>query len=232
MKTSCASILRALKKLYNKKNLEGMARYGINTKNALGISIYVLREMAASIGKNHLLAQELWNTGIHEAMLLAVFTEEPEKVSQAQMESWVKDFDSWDLCDQACTDLFDQTPFAYKKAAQWSGRGEEFVKRAGFSLIAGLAVHDKKASDEEFVRLFPIIKRESCDERNYVKKAVNWALRNIGKRSTGLNKAAISLAKEIMGIDSKTAKWVAADALRELTSEKVQKRLKIKINHR
>jgi len=227
--TSCKEILAGFKKLYNKKNIDGMARYGINTKNAFGISIYVLRDMAGRIGKNHLLARQLWETGAHEAMLLAVFLEEPGKVSEAQMGSWAKDLDSWDICDQACTSLFDQTQFAYKKAFEWSRRKEEFVKRAAFSLIAGLAVHDKKAGDKNFLKFFPIIKKESIDERNYVRKAVNWALRNIGKRNVSLNKAAIRLAEEIYGTDSKSARWIASDALRELTGEKVQKRLTAKI---
>jgi 3-methyladenine DNA glycosylase AlkD len=219
-------VLRKLKSLSNNKNVEGMARFGINTKNTLGISIYVLRPMAKEIGKDHKLAQQLWNSKIHEARLLAVFIDEPQKVTNAQMEKWAADFDSWDVCDQACTDLFDKTALGWKKAVEWSKRKEEFVKRGAFALMAGLAVHDKGASNKDFEKLLPIIERESWDERNFVRKAVNWALRNIGKRNRVLNKKSIRAAKRIKKMDSKAARWIAADALRELTSEKVRKRLK------
>jgi len=219
-------IIKRLKSMSDQKNVEGMARYGINPKNNLGISIYKLRPLAKEIGKNHELSLKLWKSGIHDARLLAVFIEEPTKVTEKQMESWANDFDSWDVCDQACTSLFDLTPYAWKKAFEWSGRDEEFVKRGAFSLIAGLAVHDKKAEDSKIETFFPIIKKESTDDRNYVKKAVNWALRNIGKRNLNLNKKAIEIAKEIQKIDSKSAKWIANDAIRELTCEKIQKRIK------
>jgi len=182
--------------------------------------------MAKEIGKNHLLAQRLWNSGVHEARILAGMIDPPEEVTEKQMERWVMDFDSWDVCDQVCSNLFDRTKFAHKKAMDWSKRGEEFVKRAGFVLMATLAVHDKEAGDKEFLKFFPIIKREARDERNFVKKAVNWALRQIGKRNLHLNQKASKTAKEIQGIDSKSAKWIASDAIRELTSETVQKRLR------
>ena len=219
-------ILKKLKSRANKKNVEGMARFGINPKNTLGISVYVLRSMAKEIGKEHKLAQKLWNSKIHEARLLAVFIDEPEKVTDSQMEKWAAVFDSWDVCDQACTDLFDKTPLGWKKAIEWSKRKEEFVKRGAFALMAGLASHDKSASNADFEKLLTIIERESWDERNFVRKAVNWALRNIGKRNKILNKKAIMTAKRIRKMDSKAAKWIASDALRELTSENVQKRLK------
>lgn len=219
-------IIKKLKSMSNKKNVDGMARYGINPKNNLGISIYKLRPLAKEIGKNHQLSLKLWESGIHDARLLAVFIDEPEKVTEDQMDSWANDFDSWDVCDQTCTSLFDLTPFAWKKAFEWSENNNEFVKRGAFSLIAGLAVHDKKADDSKFETFLPIIKKESIDERNYVKKAVNWALRNIGKRNLNLNKKAIEIAKEIQKINSKSAKWIANDAIRELTNEKIQKRVK------
>jgi 3-methyladenine DNA glycosylase AlkD len=149
----------------------------------------------------------------------------PEKVTEAQLERWVKDFDSWDVCDQDCSNLFDQTKFAHKKAVEWSKRREEFIKRAGFVLMAALAVHDKEADNEKFLRFLRVIKREATDERNFVKKAVNWALRQIGKRNLSLNKSAIMTGKEIQKIDSKSARWIASDAIRELTSRMVQKRL-------
>jgi len=218
-------VLKELRSMANPGNVEGMARFGISREGTLGISIYNLRPMAKRIGKDHKLAAELWSSGIHEAKLLAGFLDEPEKVTEKQMESWVLDFDSWDVVDQVCSSLFDQTQFAYPKAVEWSKREEEFVKRAGFVLMAALSVHDKESSDKEFERFFPIIKRESVDERNYVKKAVNWALRQIGKRNLKLNKKAIKLGEEISKIDSKSARWVAADALRELRSDKVRKRL-------
>jgi 3-methyladenine DNA glycosylase AlkD len=149
----------------------------------------------------------------------------PEKVTETQLERWVKDFDSWDVCDQCCSNLFDKTKFAHKKAIEWSKRREEFVKRAGFVLMATLAVHDKEADNQKFMRFLPIIKREATDERNFVKKAVNWALRQIGKRNSALNKIAIQTAKKIQKIDSKSARWIASDAIRELTSEAVRKKL-------
>ena len=218
-------ILNKLKSLSNPEAVKGMARYGINPKNNLGISIYKLRSIAKEIGKNHELALKLWASGIHDARLLACFIDDPTKVTREQMDSWAKDFDSWDICDQACTSLFDLTPLAWRKVVEWAERDEDFVKRGAFSLIAGLTVHDKKASDKKFEQFFPLIKKHSIDERNYVKKAVNWALRNIGKRNLALNKQMIKLSKEILRIDSKSAKWIASDAIRELTSKKIQKKL-------
>jgi 3-methyladenine DNA glycosylase AlkD len=222
----CEEILKQLKSLSNPDAVAGMARFGINPKNTYGVSIPVLRKMAKQIGKNHLLAEKLWNSGIHEAQILAGMIDFPEMVTENQMESWVKDFDSWDVCDQCCSNLFDKTKFAHKKAIEWSKRREEFVKRAGFVLMATLAVHDKEAGDKEFLKFFPIIKREATDDRNFVKKAVNWALRQIGKRNLSLNKVAIQTAEEIQGIDSRAAKWIASDALRELISNAIKKKLR------
>ena len=202
-----------------------MARFGINPKSTYGVSTPNLRKMAKQIGKDHPLAQKLWASGIHEARILASMIDSPEMVTEKQMENWVRGFDSWDVCDQCCSNLFDKTEFAYRKATQWSRRREEFVKRAGFVLIAALAVHDKGADDREFIKLLPIIKREATDNRNFVKKAINWALRQIGKRTSSLNKMAIETAKEIGEIDSKAARWIASDALRELTSEAVRRKL-------
>lgn len=218
-------IMKRLESLKSQKNVEGMARYGINPKNNLGVSIYKLRPIAKEIGKDHDLALNLWESGIHDACLLAVFVEDPEKVTSEQMDSWAEDFDSWDVCDQACTNLFDQNSLAWKKIFEWAKRDEEFVKRGAFSIMAGLSVHDKKASDQDFEKFLPIIKKHSIDERNYVKKAVSWALRNIGKRNLNLNKKAIKTAEEIKKIDSKSAHWIANDAIRELKSENVRQRL-------
>lgn len=211
-------VIKKLKKKANRKNVEGMARFGIASTNTLGVSIYDLRPLAKEIGKDHKLARRLWKSGIHEARILASWIDEPAKVTEGQMEDWAADFDSWDVCDQVC-ELFGKTPYAYKKIVDWSKRKEEFVKRAAFALIAEMAWHDKEANDNQFKRLFPHIIRESTDERNFVKKAVNWALRNIGKRRPGLKKEAINAAKEIQKIDSKSARWIAADALRELNSK-------------
>jgi 3-methyladenine DNA glycosylase AlkD len=221
-------VIQKLHLLANPENVKGMARYGISQKNNLGISIYHLRPLAKEIGKNHALALKLWDSQIHDARLLACFIDDPEKVTPDQMDAWAEDFDSWDICDQACTSLFDLSPFAYEKVFQWVDHEKEFVKRAAFSLIAGLAVHDKKASDQVFEQFFPLLITHSGDNRNYVKKAVNWALRNIGKRNRSLNKTAILTAKEIQKINVPSARWIASDAIRELTSEKIQQRLERK----
>jgi len=218
-------VIKQLKSMGNPKNVEGMARYGINPKNNLGVSIYKLRPFAKKIGKNHELALKLWKTGIHDARLLAVFIEDITKVSEDQMDLWAQDFDSWDVCDQTCTSLFDTSPIAWKKIREWAEHKKEFVKRAAFSILAGLAVHDKTASNEKFTDFSDIFIKHATDERNYVKKAINWAIRNIGKRNQFLNKKMIELSKEIQHIDSKSAKWIANDAIRELTSEKVKQRL-------
>ncbi len=205
-----------------------MARFGINIERALGISIYNLMPIAKEIGRNHKLALKLWGSGIHEARILAGYIDDPELVTEEQMEEWVLDFNSWDICDQVCTNLFDRTEFARKKVHEWSKREEEFVKRAAFTIIAGLAVHDKKAKDVDFEPFFEVIKRESYDERNFVKKAINWALRNIGKRNLALNRRAIQLAEQIGRMNSRASRWIATNALRELKSEKVKKRLRQK----
>jgi 3-methyladenine DNA glycosylase AlkD len=222
----CEEILHKLKLLSDPEAIKGMSRFGIHTKNAYGVSIPNVRKIAKQIGKNHRIAQQLWASGIHEARILASYVDEPESVNAKQMERWVKSFNSWDLCDQCCGNLFDKTKSAYGKASQWSKRDEEFIKRAGFVLMATLAVHDKEAGDPLFQNFFPLIRTESIDHRNFVKKAVNWALRQIGKRNLNLNKKAIQIANEIHQINSRSARWIAADALRELKNPKIQKKLK------
>ena len=221
-------VLNDLKAKSDPENIEGMKRYGIRFKEAYGVRVPELRTYAKKIKRNHELALELWATEIHDARLLATMIDDPKQVTESQMEEWVGDFDSWDKCDLCCSNLFDKTAMAYEKAHEWSQRDEEFVKRAGFVLMATLSVHDKKAADGKFTEFFPLIEKHSDDERNFVKKAVNWALRQIGKRNLLLNQEAILLAKKIREQDSKSAKWIAADALRELESEQVQKRLKLK----
>jgi 3-methyladenine DNA glycosylase AlkD len=218
--------LAALSSVSDPSAVSGMARFGIKVDKAFGVSVPALRKLARGLGKDHQLAQELWDSGLHEARELATMIADPKQVTEDLMERWVKDIDSWDVCDHCCGNLWDKTPFAYRKAREWSRRPEEFVKRASFSLIAALAVHDKAASDDAFTKFLPVIKRESIDERNFVKKAVNWALRQIGKRNRNLNRQAIEIAREIQKLDSKSARWIAADALRELTNEKVRSRMK------
>jgi 3-methyladenine DNA glycosylase AlkD len=218
-------IIQRLKSLSDPEAVKGMSRFGINPENTYGVSIPNLRRIAKEAGKDHALARELWASGIHEAKILASMVDEPKAVTEEQLEAWVKDFDSWDVCDQVCMNLFDRVPLAWQKIDDWSQREEEFVKRAAYTLIACLAWHDKEAGDDKFVALLPVIVKGATDERNFVKKAVNWALRHIGKRNSSLNKVAIKTAEEIKEIDSRAARWIAADALRELTSEAVQKRL-------
>lgn len=225
---SVEETVKKLKALARPDQLEGMARFAIAGEGRLGVSVPAMRKLAKEIGKDHDLALDLWKTGIPEAKIVAGMIGEPEKLTEKQMEDWVNDFDSWDVCDQVCMNLFEKSPLALKKIHDWSEREEEFVKRTAYALIACLAWHDKEAGDEVFIRLFPVIKQGAADERNFVKKAVNWALRNIGKRNVNLNKAAVRLAKEIQKMDSRAARWIAADAIRELESEAVQKRLKKK----
>jgi 3-methyladenine DNA glycosylase AlkD len=223
-----ASVKDVLHKLQSKarpEQLKGMAKYGMTVEQRLGVSVPDMRKLAKEIGRDHKLALDLWRTGIGEARILAAMVDDPDKLTEEQMEDWVKGINSWDVCDQVCMNLFEKNPLAWQKIVDWSEREEEFVKRTAFSLIACLAWHDKKASDEKFIELFPMIIRGATDERNFVKKAVNWALRNIGKRNLNLNEAAINIAKEIKRLDSKAARWIAADAIRELESESIQKRL-------
>jgi 3-methyladenine DNA glycosylase AlkD len=219
------TVLDRLRALSDPKAVEGMARFGINPKNTYGVSIPVLRSMAKEIGTDHGLAQQLWSSGFHEAKILASMVDDAQAVTERQMERWVSEFDSWDVCDQCCGNLFDRSAFASQKALEWSGRDEEFIKRAGFVLMAALAVHSRTLSDRDFSNFLPVIYSHATDDRNFVRKAVNWALRQIGKRNAKLNKAAVRTAKRIRRIDSKTARWIASDALRELTSVAVQKKL-------
>jgi len=205
---------------------DGMARYGIRPARALGgTSVPALRAMAKRLGRDHELAAELWASGIHEARLLATMMDDPARVTDDQMEAWASDFDSWDIVDQCCSNLFSRTALAWTKVDQWTSREEEFVKRAGFALIAALAVHDKGATDEDFERCFPLIVAQSDDDRNYVKKAVNWALRQIGKRNRALNARALEVAEEIRARGTRSARWIASDAIRELAAGTTRARL-------
>jgi 3-methyladenine DNA glycosylase AlkD len=218
-------VLEKLKSKADPDQLKGMARYGLEVEKRLGVKVPEMRKIAKEIGEDHALALALWETGISEAMILASMVDIPEEVSEDQMEAWVVDFNSWDVCDQVCMNLFEKTPLAWKKVRDWSQREEEFVKRAGFALVACLAWHNKAASDEDFLRLLPVIREGAEDGRNYVKKAVSWALRNIGKRNPNLNEASLEAAKELRAMDSKSARWIGSDAVRDLTSEATRRRL-------
>jgi len=222
---SSDEIISRLKSMASPANVAGMARFGINAENTLGVSMPALRAMAKSYRKNHRLALELWDSGIHEARILASLFDDPKQVTADQMERWTSEFDSWDVCDQVCSNLWEKTPVAYEKAIEWSRRDEEFVKRAGFVLMARSVVGGKIPDAGKLAVIFGEIERVATDSRNFVKKAVNWALRQIGKRSIELNRMAIATAEKISVLDSPAARWIAADALRELKSEAVHIRL-------
>jgi len=221
-------IIRELKMAGSQKNVAGMARFGIVTKKIFGVTHPDIERIAKKIGKNHKLAKELWSSGIHDARILAGQIDKPEWVTASQMDAWTRDFDSWGVCDSTCMHLFSKTILAHKKVWQYAASNKEYVRRTGFALIASLAVHDKKSSDKAFVKFFPLIKKYATDERNFVRKAVNWALRQIGKRNQNLNKLAVKTAEEILKNrkGNRASRWVALGALRELKSEAVQGRLK------
>lgn len=219
-------VKRELKRNVRPNALEGKARFGIDVSKAYGVTIPVLRKLAKQIGKDHEFAQKLWDENIHETRILASMVDEPDKVTKKQMDEWTNEFNSWDLCDQCCNNLFVYTPYAHDKAVHWSRSKKEFVKRAGFTLMATLAVHDNNSSNKDFDKFFERIIIESTDERNFVKKAINWALRQIGKRNKILHKEALRIAKEVEKIDSKSARWIAKDAIRELTNDKILSRIK------
>lgn len=221
-----AEILNRLEALSNPDNIAGMARYGITPDKTFGVRIPDLRKLAKESGKSHLLAGQLWAYESRETRILASMIDQPELVTREQVESWVQEFDYWEICDQCCMNLFEKSPFAWSVAVEWSDSQAEFVKRAGFVMMARLAVSDKKSADERFIALLPIIQRESTDSRNFVKKAVNWALRQIGKRNLNLNSRALETAEAIEQLGDKSASWIARDAIRELTSEPVQIRLR------
>lgn len=220
------AVLEQLRALADPSRLPGMARVGIPTQRAFGVGLPVLRTLARRYRRDHALAEQLWLSDVHEARLLATLIDDPRQVDAEQLERWAADLDGWDLCDQCCLNLFVRTPFAHAKAVEWSDRSAVFVKRAGFVLMAQLAVHDKRAPDATLLAFLPLIRREAHDERNYVKKAVSWALRQIGKRNAALNAAAVALAEELRQSEARAARWVATDALRELTSAAVQARLR------
>ncbi|MDD3753957.1 MAG: DNA alkylation repair protein [Methanobacterium sp.] len=222
-------IMLELESLSNSDDVEGMARFGINPQKVFGVRMPELRRIAKETGVDHGLASNLWQAGYQESMILACMIEDPKSVTEEQMDNWVLKFDTWAVCDQCCIKLFHKTPYAYQKVFEWSTREEQFVKRAAFTLMAVLAVHDKLAPNKKFEQFFPTIIRESTDNRIYVKKAVNWALRQIGKRNINLNRKSVKVSKDMLKIDSKTAQWIAKHALQELQSDQVQKLLSNKI---
>jgi 3-methyladenine DNA glycosylase AlkD/uncharacterized protein YdhG (YjbR/CyaY superfamily) len=219
------AVVATLKRLGTKRTRDGMARYAIPSEEAFGVSVGTIRQLARRIGQNHDLAAGLWETGWYEARMLAAFVDEPASVTPAQMDRWCRDFDNWAICDTLCFHLFDRTPYAWRKVEQWSGRKGEFVKRAAFALLASLTVHDKQADDEPFAQGLLLIEGAAGDERNFVKKAVNWALRSIGKRSHDLNAAAVAMSRRLAASREAAARWVGKDALRELISPAVTRRL-------
>ena len=208
-------LIAHLKSISDPEDAEGMARFGVGGEKTLGIRIPILRKIAKEHQNNHEMAMALWTSGIHEARLLASMIMDPKQVTDKLMEAWVVDFDSWDVCDQVCMNLFDKHPLAYEKAVAWSRRDEEFVKRAGFAMMASLALHDKKAEDTAFEPFFDRIRAEAEDDRNFVKKAISWALRQIGKKRPGLSNRCVQVAKGLVESESKAANWVGRDALRE-----------------
>jgi 3-methyladenine DNA glycosylase AlkD len=221
-----AAVLDRLRAIADPDRLPGMARFGIDVSHALGVSIPELRALARTLGPDHRLAAALWATGVHEARILATMVDEPDRVTRRQMDRWVRTLHSWDVCDHACTNLFDRTPFAIDRATAWSVRPEEFVRRAAFATIAGLAVHARDPDDGTFEGLLPLIEAAADDDRQYVKKAVSWALRQVGKRNAALNVAALATAERIHGRGTRAARWIASEALRELTSDAVRARLR------
>jgi 3-methyladenine DNA glycosylase AlkD len=219
-------ILAWLERKGTKRNREGMARYAIVAPKAFGVSVGDLRALGKKLGPDQKLAEALWKTGWYEARMLAAFVADPERTTPALMDRWARDFDNWAICDHACFHLFDRTPHAWRKIRQWSGRREEFVKRAAFALLASVALHDKKGPDAPFLAALPLVERAASDERNFVKKGVSWALRGVGRRNTALHGPSVALARRLAASESPAARWVGKDAYRELTSAAVVRRLK------
>ncbi len=218
--------LKWLKSHSTKATLDGMARYGIPSDNAFGVAMKDIKALGKKLGRHHELAAALWETGVYEARMVCSFVDDPALITPAQMDRWCRDFDNWAICDTICFNLFDRTPHAWAKVTQWSSKRNEFEKRTAFALLWSLSVHDKRADDEQFVQGLVLIERAADDERNFVKKAVNMALRAIGKRNRALNAAAVAAARRLADSQGAAARWVGRDALRELTSPAVTRRLK------
>jgi 3-methyladenine DNA glycosylase AlkD len=209
-------VLAMLERVSTTRDYDNLARFGIAATNALGVSMANIQRVAKRLGRSHALALALWNTGVYEARLLTAFVDEPARVTSSQMDRWCREFDNWGVCDTLCFKLFDQTPHAWGKVDKWAGSRDEFVKRAGFALLASLAGHDKAAPDQMFRARLPLIERAAGDERNFVKKGVSWALRRVGTRSPALGAAALEVAERLAASDVPGARWVGRDAVREL----------------
>jgi 3-methyladenine DNA glycosylase AlkD len=218
---AAAALVARLEALASHEDAAGMARFGIRGARVLGVPVRTLRAIARETGRDHRLAGELWASGVHEARILASIVAEPPRVTRAEMERWAADLDSWDLCDQCCTNLWVRTPFARDQALVWSEREPEFIRRAGFVLIAQVAGKDGGAPVELLHRYLARAEAAAGDERNFVKKAVSWALRAVGRRSAALNEAAVAVVGRLRASEDHAARWVGGDALRELTSEQV-----------
>lgn len=222
---SAPAVIAELRRLSSKSVRDGMSRYAIPSDKAFGVSVGKLRQFAKRLGKNHELALHLWQSGWYEGRMLATFVDDPDLVTAAQMDKWARDFDSWAICDTACFSLFARTPHAWKKVTQWAKRDDEFIKRAAYALLASLCLHDKEATDVSFKRGLVLIEKAAKDDRNFVKKGVNWALRCIGKRNASLNAAAIKTARRLAASEHPATRWVGKDALRDLTAPALAKRL-------
>ncbi len=218
--------LALLERRGSKRNRDGMARYGIVAKKVFGVSVAQTRLLAKQLGRDHDLAAALWKSGWLEARMLATFVEQPERVTPAQMDRWCRDFDNWAICDTVCFHLFDKTSHGFNKVRQWAVRREEFVKRGGFALLASLALHDKQAPDEAFLRALPLVERGASDERNFVKKGVSWALRSVGHRNLKLHAAAMELAQKLADSDDSSARWIGKDVIRDLARPMVKRKAK------
>lgn len=223
---TAAAVLAELKRKGSQKDRDGMARYAIVAPKAFGVSVGTLRDLGKRLGRDHALAIELWKSGWYEARMLTAFVDEPARVTVAQMDRWAKDFDNWAICDALCFHLFDKVPQAWGRISAWSRRREEFVKRAAFALLAGVALHDKKAPDAPFLRSLRLIERAATDKRNFVKKGVSWALRSIGHRNRVLHAASVDLARRLAGSADATARWIGKDTLRDLMRPQVLKRIR------
>jgi 3-methyladenine DNA glycosylase AlkD len=211
-----ASTLEWLERRGTKANRDGMARYGLVAAKVFGVSVGNVQALAKQIGRDHDLALALWDTEWYEARLLTAFVDDPARVTSSQMDRWARDFENWGDCDTVCMHLFDKTPYAWKKVELWSKRKDEFVKRAAFALLASLALHDRDAKDATFLKGLKTIRAGANDERNFVKKGVNWALRSIGHRNSALHAAAIAEAEHLSESRDSTERWVGKDALRDL----------------
>ena len=226
MEMDVESVLVALRKESRKRVRDGMARYAIPSDNALGVSVADIRALAKRIGRNHPLALALWKTNIYEARMLTAFIADPARVTPAQMDRWAGDFDNWAICDTLCFHLFDRTPHAWAKIRQWSDDPREFVRRGAFALLASLALHDKTTGDRPFLGSLRLIERRAGDDRNFVKKAVSWALRGLGRRNRALNAAATELARSLSTSTKPATRWIGKDALKDLTSPALRRRLR------